>query len=462
MFLWQIDYLAYTSTITLTHCADTLLQDGFLTMIRPKSYAALRLLAVLITMCVIAAHQYLPPKILPLYPDSERLSWIYGPSHQGAESADWINRDINHFRCNFVPGDVYSCGWSLNLGADRTTGINLSAYDGLNILIHYTGNAPRIRLFLRDLDPSYSDVNKYDTTSKVMSTAIRTADLNRPVYVSLNEFSVAEWWVTEFDIARQHSAPSMNNAIVLGIDFNVHSNNEIRVEKIEAVGQWVKKETLYFCIISFWMILIVTEVLWRFYLIHRQSKADAQRISSLVSEYKKLEAEKQQFEALSTTDVLTGVMNRAGVQQFLHRLFESNFSRNQMGVLLFDIDYFKKINDGLGHDAGDVVLGKIAKIINEKIRHTDIFGRWGGEEFILICSQIHEERLISLAEKLRETIEQYTFGIEDQSIKVTVSIGATTVNAAETFETVFKRADKALYKAKNNGRNQVQFERPQK
>src|SRR5690606_24444203 len=327
-------------------------------------------------------HQYLPPKILSLYPDSERLTWIYGPDHQGSPSADWLYRTINNFWYNYASGDIYSCGWSINLGADRTTGIDLSDFDGLNVVIHYQGNAPRIRLFLRDLDPSYSDIERFDTTSKVMSTTIRTSDLGQPVYVHLSEFSVAEWWITEFDIAGQQAAPSMNDAIALGIDFNLHSNNEVRKEKIEAVGQWLKKETLYFSIIAFWMILIVLEVLSRFYVIHKQTKADAQRISSLVSEYKKLEMEKQEFEALSTTDVLTGVMNRAGVQQFLQQLFESDFSRSQMGVLLFDIDHFKNINDQFGHDAGDRVLSEIAHIINQKIRHTDIFGRWGGEEFI--------------------------------------------------------------------------------
>lgn len=426
-------------------------------MIRPNSYSALRLLAVLVTIVAIAVHKYLPPKILSLYPDPDRLSWIYSPHSEGTEPTDWIDRNSNHFRCNYAPGDAYSCGWSLNLGPDRTTGLDLSAYDGLNITIHYKGNAPRIRLSLRDFDPSFSDIEKYDTTSKVMSTAIRTSDLNQPIYVQLSEFSVAEWWITEFDIARQYSAPSMNNAIAFAVDFNAYSDNEIRIEKVEAVGQWIKKETLYFSIISFWMMLIVIEVFWRFYLVHKQTKADAQRINNLASEYKKLEVEKQQFEALSTTDVLTGVMNRAGVQQFLQRLFESNFNRNQMGVMLFDIDFFKKINDSLGHDAGDLVLSELAKIINEKVRHTDIFGRWGGEEFILICSQTSQERLIALAEKLRELIEQHSFVIDGKSINVTVSIGATKVDANETFEAVFKRADKALYNAKNNGRNQVQF-----
>lgn len=429
-------------------------------MIRPRSNAALRLLAVLVTVCAIAAHQYLPPKILVLYPDPERLAWIFGPKHLDEPSIDWIGEETNHFWCNYIPGDIYSCGWSLNLGESRTSGVDLSDFDGFNILLQYKGDAPRIRLFLRDFNAAYSDIERFDTTSKVMSTTVRTSDLNKPVYVHLSEFSVAEWWITEFDISGQHSAPSVDNTIAIGVDFNVHSKNEVRVEKIEAVGEWIKKETLYFAIISFWMALIVLEVLWRFYTVHKQAKADAQQINNLVSEYKKLEVEKQEFEALSTTDVLTGVMNRAGVQQFLQRLFESDFSRNQMGVLLFDIDHFKKVNDQLGHDVGDLVLSKVANIINSNIRHTDIFGRWGGEEFILVASQIHEERLRALADKLRETISQHAFDIEGQSVTVTVSIGATTVDAHETFEAVFKRADNALYAAKNSGRNQVRFAKP--
>lgn len=427
---------------------------------RPNSYSILRLSAVLLTFCVIAAHQYLPPKILKLYPDPERLSWIFGPDHKGSPSADWIDREYGHFWCNYAPGDVYSCGWSVNLGPDRINGIDLSDYDGFNVVIHYKGNAPRVRLFVRDFDPTYSDVERFDVTSKVMAAAISTAELNQLTYVRLNELSVAEWWITEFDIPRRYSAPTHNNVIAVGADFNVHSNNEVRIERIEAVGEWIDKESLYFIIIAAWMGLVIGEVLWRFYRVHQKAKADSQRLNRLSSEYKQLEMEKQEFEALSTTDVLTGVMNRAGVQQFLQKLLESDVSWNQMGVLMFDIDHFKKFNDQFGHDVGDLVLNKVAKIISQNIRQTDIFGRWGGEEFILVCPQIAEERLKELAEKLRACIEQHVFEAEAQPLRVTVSIGATTVDAHETFEAVFKRADTALYKAKNSGRNQVQFERP--
>lgn len=427
---------------------------------KPNSYSILRLSAVLLTFFVIAAHQYLPPKILTLHPNPERWSWIFGPEHQGSPSADWIDREYGHFWCNYKPGDVYSCGWSVNLGPERTEGMDLSNYDGFNVVIHYKGDAPRVRLFVRDLDPTYSDIERFDVTSKVMATAISTSELNQLTYVSLKELSVAEWWITEFDIPRKYSAPTLGNVIAVGIDFNVHSSNEVRVERIEAVGQWIDKETLYFTIIAAWMCLVIGEVLWRFYRVHQAARTNAMRLTQLATKYKKLEIEKQEFEALSTTDVLTGVMNRAGVQQFLQKLLESDVSWNQMGILVFDIDHFKKFNDQYGHDVGDLVLHKVAKIISQNIRQTDIFGRWGGEEFVLVCPQIPEERLKELAEKLRTCIEQATLEAQGQSLRVTVSIGATNVEAHESFEAVFKRADTALYKAKNNGRNQVQFERP--
>lgn len=425
---------------------------------RMNWHSTVRLLAVFLTAGVIGGHQYLPPKTLNLYPDPERLAWIFGPEHNGNPSADWVSQEDGHYWCNYAPADAYSCGWSLNLGPDRVNGIDLSQYQGLSMVIHYQGNSPRLRLYLRNFDPAYSDLETFDVSSKVMATTVSTSDLNKPVYVGFNEFSVAEWWITEFDVAREHSGPSLDNAIVFGFDFNVHSNNEVRIESIAAIGQWIDKENLYFLIIAAWMILVISDVLWRFYLVHQKAKQDAQRLSRLSNEYKKLEIEKQAFEVLSTTDMLTGVLNRAGILQFLQKLSEGDISWNQMGLMVFDIDHFKQINDRFGHDVGDLVLQKFAKIFSHNIRQTDIFGRWGGEEFILICPQIPQARLQDLAEKLRSTIEQQDFEIRGQSLRITVSVGATIVDSKEPFEEVFKRADTALYQAKDQGRNQVQFE----
>jgi diguanylate cyclase (GGDEF)-like protein len=371
---------------------------------------------------------------------------------------DWIDQSEGHFWCNYLAGDPYSCGWSMNLGPDRITGLDLSDFDGFNILVHHQGESPRIRPYLRHFDLAYSDVNNFDVSSKVMSTAIRTSDLNQPIFVRLTEFSVAEWWITEFDIAREHYAPSLNNVIVFGFDFNVPGMNEIRIEKIEAVGERIKKETLYFGIIFIWMTVIVLEVLSRFYLARKKSRADDIRIKSLANEYQKLELQKQEFEELSTTDVLTGILNRAGVYQLLRKHYARTDESQHMGLLLVDIDHFKKINDRFGHDVGDIVIKNVTHILSKHIRKSDILGRWGGEEFILLCPEMSADYLPLFAEKLRESIEEYVVEEHTLAITVTISVGATIINPEETFEVAFKRVDTALYQAKNSGRNRVHIE----
>lgn len=139
--------------------------------------------------------------------------------------------------------------------------------------------------------------------------------------------------------------------------------------------------------------------------------------------------------------------------------FECGVDGIELGILLLDIDFFKNINDEYGHDLDDVVLSTLANIIHRNVRQTDVFGRWGGEEFIILCPKISEERLRALAEKFREAVEQHVFETQVHAVKFTVSIGATTVNSHESFEAAFKRADTALCRAKNSGRNRVHLER---
>lgn len=193
------------------------------------------------------------------------------------------------------------------------------------------------------------------------------------------------------------------------------------------------------------------------YEIYGASKSASQRIDRLLHDYKNLEIEKQQFVALSTTDNLTGILNRAGVQQLLAPLFGAELNRPQLGVLLMDVDHFKSVNDTFGHDIGDRVLKDVAKLIADNTRQTDILGRWGGEEFILICPQLPAERLIAFAEKIRSTISDFVFESPQAPLRLSMSIGVTLALAHEPFETVLKRADLALYEAKYAGRDRVVF-----
>jgi diguanylate cyclase (GGDEF)-like protein len=423
-------------------------------------YTILRLAAGILTVAALIAQRYIPPKVVSLYPNPDSVSTLYGHPRPDGSSAEWLDEERNMFTCEYAPQDPYSCGYALRIAPDEVTGWDLTHYEGLNILFHYQGNAPEVRLSLRNYNPEQNDPNSPAQSAKFMSVLIRTKDLNNPAFVRLTEFGVAEWWVREFDVWREHSAPDFGNVISLGVDFISRSTNTVTIEKIEVVGTWIRKETFYLSLIAMWMALILWEGFIKVYTMYRESRSASQRIDKLILDYKKLEVEKREFESLSITDSLTGVMNRTGIQQFLEKLFKGNFDRGQTGMLMFDIDHFKRINDRRGHDVGDRVLQGVAKLIEQNVRQTDVFGRWGGEEFILVCPQASEEKLTALAEKLRSTIHAYTFEEASEPLRVSVSIGATLAAPNEAFEVMFKRADIALYEAKNGGRNCVVFKPP--
>jgi len=163
----------------------------------------------------------------------------------------------------------------------------------------------------------------------------------------------------------------------------------------------------------------------------------------------------EQLEALATTDTLTGIKNRYSTTQEIEneikrvRRYKSSFS-----LMMFDIDFFKKVNDTYGHDIGDYVLKEFTTIVSRSIRDTDVFGRWGGEEFILLAPNEDLDGAMTLAEKVRKNIELFEF----KTVKhITVSIGMTICNNFADKEELLKIVDNALYEAKENGRNNVVY-----
>jgi diguanylate cyclase (GGDEF)-like protein len=420
-------------------------------------FSALRLLAGLATMAAIVLQPLIPPKVFTLRPNPAISSALYGHQHANDKpSAYWIDEQQQYFHCNYLPTDLYSCGYTLAFGADPTRGVDLTDYEGLQLKVVYKGDAPRLRIFMRNYNPQFDSSPDPGISSKFMSVAIRTADLQDATYVKMNEFSVGEWWIRDFDVPRVHSAPEFTNVTSLGIDFIFPGRNEVHVQEVVLVGAWIKKETLYLLIIAVWLLLIAWEGLYKIVAIYRKSTLVSERIDRLMSDYKNLEMEKREYETRSVTDVLTGVMNRAGAQQVLKHLFDGDQSRF-IGILLLDVDHFKAVNDQLGHDAGDRVLQDVARLLGETTRATDVFGRWGGEEFILICPHLPADSLVTLAEKIRLRVSDHVFEAGPSPLHLSMSIGATLAMASESIDEVLKRADLALYEAKNTGRNQVVF-----
>jgi len=168
-----------------------------------------------------------------------------------------------------------------------------------------------------------------------------------------------------------------------------------------------------------------------------------------------IEQKEEKLEHLSKTDFLTDILNRRAFYKKADEMTKlSNRYGNDLGLLIFDIDYFKKINDKYGHNIGDIVLQKISKEVSSSIRDTDCFARFGGEEFIILLPNISKEQLLLFAEKIRKLIENIEIKYTNkEKIKFTISIGVTVYYKNDTIEKFIDRADIAMYESKEKGRN---------
>lgn len=162
---------------------------------------------------------------------------------------------------------------------------------------------------------------------------------------------------------------------------------------------------------------------------------------------------KKELEKLATIDKLTGIYNRRRIEEFLQIEMEVAKRHFQaLSVIVIDIDHFKSVNDTYGHQAGDMVLAQSTKVISQNLRKSDIFGRWGGEEFVVICPQTNKSDAFVLAQKLRIAIERHEF---EQVGHKTICLGIAELEHEDDEKTLIEKADKALYEAKNSGRNKA-------
>ena len=162
-----------------------------------------------------------------------------------------------------------------------------------------------------------------------------------------------------------------------------------------------------------------------------------------------------EIEKLAVTDKLTGLFNRHKLDEILeHEVHRASRQESSLGVIILDIDHFKNVNDTYGHNIGDVVLKDLSEILMKNSRVTDIVGRWGGEEFLVIVPLSDEDSLVYFANQLREKIQSHSF---EQVGKVTVSLGATVYQNKELITQTISRADEALYLSKENGRNKATY-----
>lgn len=172
----------------------------------------------------------------------------------------------------------------------------------------------------------------------------------------------------------------------------------------------------------------------------------------------KLKEDKKMLDKDSKMDHLTGLYNRRSMERYLSTLEDQYHITNKpFGLILFDIDFFKKVNDTYGHQSGDRVLAEISRLIVYSLRKSDEVFRYGGEEILAVVTGVQtRDDLIKVADGIRQDIASLKIPCDEVDVSVTISAGATLFDGAE-IDAVIKRVDEALYTAKNNGRNRVEF-----
>jgi diguanylate cyclase (GGDEF)-like protein len=169
----------------------------------------------------------------------------------------------------------------------------------------------------------------------------------------------------------------------------------------------------------------------------------------------------RQLADMMTKDSLTGLLQHARVKERLsHELQRSERTGEPLSVVMLDIDHFKRVNDSYGHLIGDQVISSLANLLKQQLRKTDIIGRYGGEEFLLILPDCNQQQAFGLVEQLRQSFASLPFSFDYQSFHCTFSAGICQAVATDQTDQLIDQADKALYSSKHAGRNQTQLYQP--
>jgi diguanylate cyclase (GGDEF)-like protein len=193
--------------------------------------------------------------------------------------------------------------------------------------------------------------------------------------------------------------------------------------------------------------------------IPKNTNRDAGRIAAaLLRMLEAVQSNLSHIETIAQKDALTGLANRRSLDSLLTAEIEKSARYfSPLSVILLDIDHFKEVNDNFGHQSGDTVLKRLAALLEANSRSSDLIGRWGGEEFMIISPGSSSEKARIYAEKLRDLLENQNYSIK---IQATGSFGIAGYQSGDSVSSLIERADRALYRAKTGGRNRVEIEPP--
>jgi diguanylate cyclase (GGDEF)-like protein len=370
-------------------------------------------------------------------------------------SADALGMD-----CDLRAGYEWAfCELQVDL-APPPQGLDLSRYDSMRLWIAAAGPEAqqRVRIYVRNFDPAYSKPGVAES-EKVNQLIYQPADYPLGYEVPLERFQVAQWWVDEHPMTLDLEAPDFRHATRLAFSTGpkvVPGPHSIRIQRIELTGKLIPTSTFRLGIIAAWMLSVFGYLVIDSLLKRNELRLSAASQHSLQRLNESLRIETRSLAEIARTDPLTGALNRKGLADELMRIVRMGEGQTFPLTLVFiDIDHFKRINDSRGHDAGDQVIRGLAALVRSAVQRDDLFARWGGEEFLLVFRDTPGVKGRVIAERLRERIADATW---PDDLRVTCSFGVAEWHRGEDLNEGIKRADEAMYRAKQQGRDRVEIE----
>jgi diguanylate cyclase (GGDEF)-like protein len=378
-------------------------------------------------------------------------------SADGGTSAIALERTDSSIIVDYELREGYAypyAGVKIFLGDGKTRGKDLSHYDSIFVWVKPRGEGT-VRLYMRGYDSAFYRQDD-ETSLKFNEVEFFPLEETYPAVFVPQEFRVASWWVAQNEINVHKARVDLSNIPLIEIQTGTNAPlgyGTLEIRGLCFKGKKIAKVDLVTILVVIWFVTFFIILIIRFFDYSRERVANKRKQEELEKNLAALQIEKSEYEKSSKEDPLTGCLNRAGFSSILLREQE-NLSKNGCPVsfVMLDIDHFKDVNDTYGHSVGDEVLVNLTRLIRDKIRNTDALVRWGGEEFVILCSDTPIQNAQFLAEKLRVAIEGATLIKQQQ---VTCSFGIAEMIPGEDPKKLFERADKALYSAKEGGRNRV-------
>ncbi|WP_158584065.1 GGDEF domain-containing protein [Salinibius halmophilus] len=337
-------------------------------------------------------------------------------------------------------------------------GIDFSNFQRVEITAYYNetdelnrSTNSTVRFQMRNFNPIYSDLEIDSDSLKYNGIEYRPE--GKKTVIPMDSLNVYSWWIAahpDLPIELQEAEFDDVWVLELATGNNMRAGkHEIVIEKIEFIGPLFNSVIVNRVLLYNWVGVIAFLLLVRILTATRHLQVAKLREAELKSINRLLNVKKEELEKKATRDPLTGALNRNGLESFL--LGDLNNEQICVSVIFMDIDHFKRINDTYGHGFGDEVLRRFVDVVTNNTRGGDLLARWGGEEFVLLLPNTNLSKATEIAEKLRRAIADKPLMDE---VNVTSSFGVAELKE-ETFESFFKRADDALYRSKETGRNKV-------